>query len=123
LRLKKYLVFNISERCLWTSSENLLADVVVTNTKQANSSNPGCDNLAGQLAAYVLPVCAESDNATNKREANGIAQHNWVVGVLLDLLLCGVLLCCRLVLDVLGFPLDLLFTLLAFALRVGLDGL
>ena len=102
---------------------NILADVVVANTKQANGSSPGSNNLAGQLAAGILPVCTESNNTANNGKTHSIAQHNWVIRILLYLVLGGFLLCGCLVLDVLGLLLNFFFALNALGLGVGLDRL
>jgi hypothetical protein len=105
------------------SLEEILADVVVTNTEQTERSSPGSDDLTGQLAACILPVCAESDDTANNGETNSIANYNGVVGVLSRLLLGRFLLSSCLFSQSLGFILDLLFALYALSLRVGLDRL
>ena len=122
LRLKKYLLQELVRMFREQFSlNNILADVVVTNAKQSNDSSPGCNDLAGQLAAGILPVCAKSNDATNNGKTDRVAQHDWVVSVLLHLLLRSILLCSSSVLDVLGFFLDFLFALDALGLSVGLD--
>jgi len=114
---------NAQMRLFLFAWNDILADVVVANTKQSNGSSPGSNNLAGQLAASILPVCTKSNNTANNGKTHSIAQHNWVVGILLYLLLGGFLLCSSLVLDVLGLLFNFLFPLNALGLRVGLDRL
>lgn len=102
---------------------NILADVVIANAEQSNCSGPGSDNLAGQLAARILSVCAESDDTTNNSKSNSIANHNRMISILLGLFLCRFLLCSGLFFQLLGLFLNLLFARYALSLRVGFDGL
>lgn len=102
---------------------NLLADVVVTDTEQTNNTSPGGDDLAGQLATAVLPIRAKAERSRDDGEANSVAQHDRVVGVLLCLVLGLLLLGGSAVADLLSGILDLLLTLLASGLGIGLDGL
>lgn len=102
---------------------HLLADVVVTNTEQPNNTSPGGYDLAGQLAAAVLPVCTEAESSSDDSKTNSIAQDDRVVGVLLHLVLGLLLLGGSAVADLLSGILDLLLTLLTGGLGIGLDGL
>jgi hypothetical protein len=71
----------------------------------------------------VFPVCAEAESSGNNGEPDGVAQNDGVVGVLPDLVLGLLLLGGSAVADLLSGILDLLLTLLASGLGIGLDGL
>jgi hypothetical protein len=102
-------------------THHLLANVEVSNSEQSNNTGPSSNNLAGQLATHILPVCTESKGATDNGKADGVGDDNRVVGVSPYLLLCCLSLSSRLLLC--GSSLGLLLALDALGLSVGLDRL
>jgi hypothetical protein len=102
---------------------HLLADVVVTKTEQTNNTSPSRNDLAGQLAAAVLPVRTEAEGRCDNSKANSVAQDDRVVRVLPRLVLSLLLLSGGAVTDLLGGIFDLLLALLTSGLSVGLYGL
>lgn len=103
--------------------QHLLADVVITKTKQTNDTSPSRNDLAGQLAAAVLPVRTEAEGCCDNSKANSVAQYDRVVGVLPRLVLGLLLLSGGAVADLLGGIFDLLLALHTGGLSVGLYGL
>ena len=94
--------------------DHLLADKVVTNSKQTDGTSPGAGDLPSELVSVVLSVSTNTEQATKSGDSDNIANDNGVALVLVGPVL-GLL---RLLLGLLALSLGLLLQLLGLLLSL-----